>query len=366
VAHVQADVDVGALRTILSRLAGPSLWRLTQMRLRELAREPGTLFWIFAFPLLLTLGLGLAFRGGAGARPAVGVVAPFPEPWAAAIGAAGFPVRRLPEAEARRALATGTLALAVFAPPPGASDAAVRYAFDPTRPGARLARLEVDRALQRAWGRVDPVAVRDERQSAPGTRYVDFLVPGLIGMNVMQGSLWGVGWAIVNLRVRKLLKRLRATPMRRSELLVAFILARLVVVPIETTSLLVFARLVFGVRVVGSLPALAAVATLGALSFGGLAILVASRAQNVESVTGLINTVMIPMFITSGVFFSNAHFPTVLQPLIAALPLSALNQALRAVVIDGAGLAALASPCAILVAWGAGGYVLGLRAFRWA
>ncbi len=354
----------------MSRFGGPSLWRLTQMRLRELAREPGTLFWIFGFPLLLTLGLGFAFRGSSGARPAVGVVAPFPEPWAAAIGAAGFPVRRLPEAEARHALATGALALAVFAPPPGALEdgdaGAVRYAFDPMRPGARLARLEVDRALQRAWGRVDPVAVRDERQSAPGTRYVDFLVPGLIGMNVMQGSLWGVGWAIVNLRVRKLLKRLLATPMRRWQLLVAFMLARLVVVPIETTSLLVFARLVFGVRVAGSLPALAAVATLGALSFGGLAILVSSRAQNVESVTGLINTVMIPMFITSGVFFSNAHFPTVLQPLVAALPLSALNQALRAVVIDGAGLAALASPCAILVAWGAVGYAVGLRAFRWA
>jgi ABC-2 type transport system permease protein len=354
----------------MSRFGGPSLWRLTQMRLRELAREPGTLFWIFGFPLLLTLGLGFAFRGSSGARPAVGVVAPFPEPWAAAIGAAGFPVHRLPEAEARHALATGALALAVFAPPPGALEAgdagAVRYAFDPMRPGARLARLEVDRALQRAWGRVDPVAVRDERQSAPGTRYVDFLVPGLIGVNVMQGSLWGVGWAIVNLRVRRLLKRLLATPMRRWQLLTAFMLARLVVVPIETTSLLVFARLVFGVRVVGSLPALAAVATLGALSFGGLAILVSSRAQNVESVTGLINTVMIPMFITSGVFFSNAHFPAVLQPLVAVLPLSALNQALRAVVIDGAGLSALATPCAILVAWGAIGYAIGLRAFRWA
>jgi ABC-type multidrug transport system permease subunit len=327
------------------------------------------LFWIFAFPLLLTVGLGLAFRGSSGARPAVGVVAPFPEPWAAAIGAAGFPVRRLPEGEARRALATGALALAVFAPPGAPSDGDagdVRYAFDPMRPGVRLARLEVDRALQRAWGRVDPVAVRDERQSTPGTRYVDFLVPGLIGMNVMQGSLWGVGWAIVNLRVRKLLKRLLATPMRRAELLTAFMLARLVVVPIETATLLVFARLVFGVRVAGSLPALAAVATLGALSFGGIAILVSSRAQNIESVTGLINAVMIPMFITSGVFFSNAHFPAILQPLIAVLPLSALNQALRAVVIDGAGASALATPCAILVAWGAAGYALGLRAFRWA
>jgi ABC-2 type transport system permease protein len=338
--------------------------RLTQMRLRELAREPGTLFWIFAFPVLVTVGLGLAFRARAAPPPAVGVVAPAPEAWAAALERAGFPARRLPEAEARRRLATGALAILVAAPPAGAA-AGVEYQLDPSRPESRLARFEVDRVLQRAWGRVDPVAVRDAPETQPGARYVDFLVPGLIGLNIMQGSMWGVGWAIVNLRVRKLLKRLLATPLRRSHLLVALVLARLVVAPIEIVSLLVFARLAFGVRVAGSLPALAAVATLGALSFGGLAILVASRAQNVETVTGLMNTVMLPMFVVSGVFFSTAHFPSALQPLIAVLPLSALNEALRAVLLDGAGLSALAAPCAILLAWGAAGYALGLRSFRW-
>ena len=337
------------------------VWRLTQMRLRELAREPGTLFWIFGFPLLLTVGLGLAFRSTGGPRPAVGLVEPAPEAWAAALSRAGIPVRRAPEDEARRRLGLGSLAL-VIEPAPGDG---VSYRFDPTRPEARLARLEVDEALQRAWGRVDPVAVRDAPETQPGARYVDFLVPGLIGLNIMQGSMWGVGWAIVNLRVRKLLKRLLATPLRRSHLLVALVLARLVVAPIEIVSLLVFARLAFGVRAAGSLPALAAVATLGALSFGGLAILVASRAQNVETVTGLMNTVMLPMFVVSGVFFSTAHFPSALQPLIALLPLSALNEALRAVLLDGAGLSALAAPCAILLAWGAAGYALGLRSFRW-
>jgi ABC-type multidrug transport system permease subunit len=184
-------------------------------------------------------------------------------------------------------------------------------------------------------------------------------------MNVMSGSMWAVGWAIVNLRVRKLLKRLLATPLRRHHLLTALILARLVVVPIEITSLIIFARLAFDVRVAGSLGALAVVALLGALSFGGVAILVASRAQNVETVTGLMNAVMLPMFVLSGVFFSAAHFPASMQPLIALLPLSALNQALRAVVVDGAALGAVAAPCAVLVAWGAVGYASGLRLFRW-
>ncbi len=346
----------------MSRLAEHPLWRLTQMRLRELAREPGTLFWIFGFPVLLTVVLGFAFRARVAPPPPVGLVEPAPDAWVAALGRAGLPARRLPEAEASRRLSTGALTLVIVAPPPGAP---VRYRFDPTRPEARLARLEVDRALQRAWGRVDPVAVRDEPVTEPGARYVDFLVPGLVGMNVMQGSMWGVGWAIVNLRVRKLLKRLRATPLRRRHLLAALVLARLFVAPVEIVSLLVFARLAFDVRVAGSLSALAAVAALGALSFGGLAILVASRAQNVETVTGLMNTVMLPMFVVSGVFFSTAHFPSALQPLIAVLPLSALNEALRAVMIDGAGVAALAGPCAILLAWGAAGYTVGLRAFRW-
>jgi ABC-type polysaccharide/polyol phosphate export permease len=333
------------------------------MRLRELAREPGTLFWIFGFPLLLTIGLGLAFRGEAKAPLAIGIVQPAPAAFDSTLTAAGFSVRPLNEAEAMRQLSTGALALVVLAPADGAR--AVRYRFDPTRPESRLARLSADEALQRAAGRVDPVAVRDEPATDVGARYVDFLVPGLVGMNVMSGSMWAVGWAIVNLRVRKLLKRLLATPLRRGHLLVSLMLARLVVVPIETASILVFARLLFDVRVAGSIPALAAVCLLGALSFGGVAILVASRAQNLETVTGLMNAVMLPMFVLSGVFFSTAHFPEALQPVISVLPLSALNQALRAVIIDGAGGAALLRPCAILFGWGAAGYAVGLRAFRW-
>lgn len=345
-------------------LGSHPLWRLTQARLRELSREPGTLFWIFGFPLLMTIGLGLAFRGGPARPLAVGLVEPAPPAWRAALTSAGFDVRAVPESEAARRLSTGALALVVLGPEAGGASS-VRYRFDPTREESRLARLSADQALQRAAGRVDPVAVRDEPATEVGARYVDFLVPGLVGMNVMSGSMWAVGWAIVNLRVRKLLKRLLATPLRRGHLLSSLMLARLVVVPIETASILVFARLAFDVRIAGSVGVLAAICLLGALSFGGVAILVASRAQNLETVTGLMNAVMLPMFVLSGVFFSTAHFPEALQPVIGVLPLSALNQALRAVIIDGAGAAGVLRPCAILFAWGAAGYAAGLRAFRW-
>jgi ABC-type polysaccharide/polyol phosphate export permease len=347
-------------------IAEHPMWRLTQMRLRELAREPGTLFWIFGFPLLMTIGLGLAFRSGGGAPLAVGLVQPAPPAWTATLSGAGFDVRAVPSRdEGGRKLATGALALVVLADEAAGGHGGVRYLFDPSREESRLARLSADAALQRAAGRVDAVTVHDEPTAEVGARYVDFLVPGLVGMNVMSGSMWAIGWAIVNLRVRKLLKRLLATPLRRGHLLASLILARLVVVPIEIASLLIFARLFFHVPVVGSLAALAAVSFLGALSFGGVAILVASRAQNLETVTGLMNAVMLPMFVLSGVFFSTAHFPEAFQPVIALLPLSALNHAIRGVMIDGAGLPALATPCAILIAWGAAGYALGLRAFRW-
>jgi ABC-type multidrug transport system permease subunit len=349
----------------MPRFAEHPLWLLTQMRLRELAREPGTLFWIFGFPLLLTIGLGLAFRGSIASRLDVGLVEPAPDAWAETLSRAGFAVARLPEPEAGRRLATGALALVVLPPRPDADGSAVRYRFDPTRPESRLARLSADDALQRAWGRADAVPTRDEPSVAPGSRYVDFLVPGLVGMNVMSGSMWAIGWAIVNLRVRKLLKRLLATPLRRSQLLLSLLLSRLIVVPIEIASILFFARVIFGVGVAGALATVAVVALLGALSFGGLAVLVASRARNVETVSGLMNAVMLPMFVLSGVFFSTAHFPEALQPLIAWLPLSALNQALRSVIIHGAGWGAIAAPCAILAGWGTIGYAAGLRLFRW-
>ena len=345
------------------------LFRLTQMRLREIAREPGTLFWIFAFPFLLTVGLGLAFRGtGDAPPPVIGLVEPAPAAWALPLRGAGFTVVTLAADEADRRLASGALALVARAS--GAEDSrppsgGVTYRFDPARPDGRLARLGVDAVLQRAWGRVDPVAVHDEASAAATAGYIDFLVPGLIGMNVMSGSMWAVGWAIVNLRVRKLLKRLLATPLRRGHLLLSLMLSRLVVLPCEIASIVLLSRLLFGARVSGSLGALMAVAALGALAFAGLAILVACRAQSIEAVTGLMNSVMLPMFVVSGVFFSASKFPHVIQPVIRLLPLTAFNDALRHVVNDGASIFTQAFPLAVLAGWAVVGSVVAVRIFRW-
>src|SRR2546426_777198 len=235
----------------------------------------------------------------------------------------------LDSGEARTQLRTGRIALLVVPGDP------LVYRYDSTRTESRLARLEADEALQRARGRPDVASVRDERVTEPGSRYIDFLIPGLLGMNLMGSGLWGVGFSVVQARTKKLLKRFMATPMRRSHYLTSFVLSRLLFLFLEIAALVGFGWLMFRVGVRGSLGSLALVTVLGALSFAGLGMLVASRARTIEAVSGLMNLVMLPMWILSGTFFSYARFPDAMQPFVKALPLTALNDALRAVMIDG-------------------------------
>jgi ABC-type multidrug transport system permease subunit len=265
----------------------------------------------------------------------------------------------LDSATARLRLRAGRIALLVLPGDP------VIYRYDSTRTESGLARLEVDAVLQRARGRTDPVAVRDDRVVAPGSRYIDFLIPGLLGMNLLGSGIWGVGFSVVQARQKKLLKRYMATPMRRSHYLLSFILSRLVFLILEVVGLIGFGWLLFGVAVRGSYVTLAAVTILGAFAFAGLGLLVASRAKTIEGVSGLMNLVMLPMWILSGTFFSSSRFPNAMLPFVKALPLTALNDTLRAVMIDGAGLATLLGPIAIVAVWGAVSFVVALKIFRW-
>ena len=339
----------------------PPLAELTLARLREFLREPEALFWVFAFPVLLALALGLAFRGKAPERIPVGV-ADGPGAAAAAEALGGSPSllpRVYPGPAGREALRTGKISLLVE------DDGGTVYRFDPTRPDARAARLEVDDALQRAAGRKDPLLPREARSTEPGSRYIDFLVPGLLGLNLMGTGMWGLGFSIVNARTRKLLKRLAATPMRRSEYLLSQMLARLVFLVFEVAILVGFGWLAFGVAVRGSLGALALVSLLGAASFAGLGLLVSSRTKTVEGVSGLMNVVMLPMWLLSGTFFSWERFPDAVHPFIRALPLTALNDALRAVMTEGRPLSAVGLELGVLAITGAVSFLVAVRIFRW-
>src|SRR5262245_39095609 len=189
-------------------------------RFREFYREPEVIFWSFVFPILLAAGLGIAFRNRPPEQLPVAIVSgPGAERVADALRASPLlQVSLLPEAEAARALRLGKVALSVS---PGGAGGAVDYRFDPSRPDAELARSRVDGLLQRASVREDPLRVREDRVSEPGARYIDFLIPGIIGMNLLNGGMWGVGFALVDMRIKKLLKRLTATPMYRSDFMLS-------------------------------------------------------------------------------------------------------------------------------------------------
>jgi ABC-type multidrug transport system permease subunit len=337
--------------------------QLTLMRLREIGREPGILFWAFGFPVVMSLALGIAFRARGPEPVVVGALPGLSAQVQHVLTDARVSVKQLDSATAEAELRAGRVNLLLA--PPLAPGQPLTFRFDPARGEARTARMAVNQILQRAAGQPEPQPVRDEEVHEPGSRYIDFLIPGLIAMNLMSGSMWGVAWVVVQMRVRKLLKRMLAAPMKRQHLLYAFGLARLVIIPLELIVILVFARLAFSVQVTGSYLALVTVAFAGSACFASMAIAVASRAENTETVSGLMNLITMPMFITSGVFFASSNFPESFQPFIRILPLTAMCDGLRSVMIDGAGLVGVLPKLLILALWGVPSFLLGLRYFRW-
>jgi ABC-2 type transport system permease protein len=336
------------------------LIELTSVRLKEFLREPDAVFWVFAFPMLLTVALGFAFREKPPERIPVGISAAAPKPWIASMQKSpALLVRVYPAQEGREQLRRGNISLFVE------EGTLPVYRLDPTRPDARTARVEVDDALQGGAGRRDVFTAREEHVQEQGSRYIDFLVPGLIGMNLMGTGMWSIGFAVVNARLKKLLKRMLATPLRKSHFLLAQFFSRLVFLVIEVGVVVIFARLVFNVAIRGSFALFALVCFIGSSAFVGLGLLIASRARTLEAINGLMNLVMMPMWICSGVFFSYERFPDAVLPFIRALPLTALNDALRAVMNDGATLAAITPRLLTLVIWAVVSYAIGLKIFRW-
>jgi len=346
------------------RWAGYS--HLLMARMLELKREPEVVFWVFVFPLLLALGLGIAFRNKPGNAPSIAIVqgarsqeaqnlltrSPRHEP---------FKVQILNQDEARNRFRLGKFDLVIEA----GDNGTITYRYDPARPESVLAKAEVDDAMQTASGRKDTIPTTAVASSEPGSRYIDFLIPGLLGMNLMNSGMWGIGFALVDMRQRKLLKRFVGTPMRRTDFLLALASSRLILMIIEVGLLLLFGVLFFHMRVLGSVASIALIAAIGSLTFGGIGLLTASRAQKIESVSGLINLVMMPMWIFSGVFFSYERFPALIHPFIKALPLTALNDALRASILEGKPILHQWPRLLIMILWGGISFVLALKWFRW-
>ena len=348
------DVRVGRIG-----LAGHPLVQLTLTRIREFLREPEAVFWALLFPILLTTGLGVAFRN----RPVdvLNVGATDPAIAASLRRESALSVELFSTAAGRDALRVGKVAL-LAEPGPGTT---VVFRYDETNPEGRAARALADGAVQRAAGRRDPIAVEDRLVREAGSRYVDFLVPGLVGLGIMSNALWGLGFSIVDARRRHLTKRLIATPMPRRDYLLSYLIWRMLILAAEVGVPVVFGAIAFGVPVRGHLIDLVIFCVVASLSCSALGLLLASRAKTIEGISGLVNLVQVPMWILSGVFFSARRFPDVVQPFIKVLPLTALIDGLRAHMLQGASLAQLSPQLAVLGTWLIVCFALALRLFRW-
>ena len=334
------------------------LVQLTLVRAREFFREPEAVFWAVAFPVMLSVGLGLAFRGRPEAVLKIGAVPALAdtlrqEP--------GLDVTTMDEAAGREALRMGRVALMVDR----AGDGSIAFRFDDTNPEGRSARTLADRALQRAAGRVDPVQTADELTREPGARYIDFLIPGLVGIGIMSNAVWGLGFSIVDTRRRKLIKRLMATPMSRSQYLGSYLIWRLMLFPVEVVLPIAFGAIAFGVPIRGSWITITILCLVASLMFSAIGILVGSRARTIEGVSGLMNLVIMPMWIVSGVFFSAQRFPDLVQPIIKMLPLTLLLDSLRAVQLQGVSITAVWFELAVMTFWLVAAFTAGLKLFRW-
>ena len=340
------------------------LFQLVLTRLLEFIREPQAVFWVYFFPLLMAFSLGIAFREKPAEEIKVCLGPKLDEETLKSLDkASGFAISHDTLQKGLDLLRRGRVDAVVEADPQNGVGK-IRIHTDPTRPESALAKAKIEvqlaRANQSGMGPIPEVPL-----DLGGLRYIDFLIPGLLGINLMGGGLWGVGYALVDLRVRKLLKRFAATPLKVRDLLISMAISRFIFTAGQVIILLGASWLVFGVQVRGSIFEFCLIIGLGGFSFLALGLLVASRASKYETVNGIMNLVMLPMYVFSGVFFSAERFPEVIGPAIRLLPLTALNDSLRAIMNDGRSISSLGGEILILILWTAGALILAIRLFRW-
>ncbi len=334
-----------------------ALLLLTKAHMLEFFREPGILFWAFGFPILLSWALGMAFLSPHTAKTtlivkssdsvAMRIVLPDSASIALVVLEGDEALRAL-----RRGEATGIVSLG--------SDG-IHLQVDTTSQEGTLARLLVERAAAR--GLLETVRVR--KPPARAGTYADFLLPGMLGLGLMNGCIWGIGFALMDLRLRKLLRLFASTPLSRLDILLSVVLARGMILPLENSCLWGFGALLFGVTMHGNWIWFIACALAGCVAFAGLGILGASRVGHMQAAYGIVNALTIPMTILSGVFFSWTRFPHWLQPVVKFLPLTLVCDSLRAVSSEGAGLVQIAPKLLALLAWGFLTGSVGLKLFRW-
>lgn len=380
---------------MIERITNTQLFQLILTNIKELIREPGVLFWGIVFPILMSLGLGIAFMKK---QDTVTVVAVVGQNWqshteidsAAVIlkflhashakqevnqngevsmvlslpddklGKTTFILRAMDWKQAMVLLKRGNLSMVL-----DEQEGQIQYHFDPMNPDAQLAYLKLTKLLGME-GKTPPGHNTEVKPlMVTGTRYIDFLVPGLIAMGVMMSSLWGVSYAIIERRSKKLLRRMVATPMKRSNFLIALITVRVLMNFVEAVLLLIFAWFAFDITIQGNLAALIILFLAGNFAFAGISIFISSHTAKTEIGNGLINAISMPMMVLSGIFFSYHNFPEWAIPAIQKFPLTMMADGMRSVMIEGAGFGEVYIPILILSASGLIFFVAGMRIFKW-
>jgi ABC-type multidrug transport system permease subunit len=362
-----------------------SFIQLILIRFREFIREPGIVFWSVIFPVAMAWVLGIAFskqnelvqqvaliRNGDLQNPSLKEFLKDSEKITAEDGAVhydkiihneklgktSFKFLSISWDEGLKMIKRGHVNLLVREYPDS-----LEYYFDPANPQARTVYIALSSAINNAEHVYDTASINPLTQQ--GNRYIDFLIPGLIAMGVMNSLLWGISYALIEMRSKKLLRRMIATPMKKSEFLISHFAARLTLTVIEAGLLFTFAFFYFSISVQGSLLALATVFLSGNIAFSGIAILISARTANSRIGTGLINVITMPMTVLSGVFFSYHNFPDSVIPIIEKMPLTMMADSLRGVFIEGFGITQVAVNSSVLFALGIICFLIGLRIYKW-
>jgi len=343
-----------------------SLYQLILSNFRVFFREPSILFWAVLFPIIMAWVLGIAFSGkGESVRTVYVTGGEIPEVisgekvYGEETGnPSRIKFRKTTEAEAIKAIKQGVIAL--YLEVDGDS---ITYHFDPVNSDAQLTHLILETGLHGTGTNENKTSI--EPLQTKGTRYIDFLVPGLIAFGIMNSCIWGIGWTLIETRMKKLLRRMVATPMRKSVFLSSHVATRIALGGFETLLLLIFSKLYFGTAITGSVAAFIVVFLAGIFAFSGIAVLISSRTAKTEAANGLVNLVTLPMMILSGIFFNYHNFPDWAIPIIQALPLTLLADSIRAVFIEAAGFTEIFKPVVILCVTGLATFTLGLKIYKW-
>jgi ABC-2 type transport system permease protein len=342
-----------------------SLIQLTVVHFKTFFREPAILFWAVLFPIIMAWVLGIAFSKKGESLRTVYVtgesVIPEKITGEKVMGEETGNVYRIrfhkaSEGEAIRAVKRGLITLFIEVK----RDSMI-YHFDPLNADAQLTHL----VLERSFADVSANNTSVDPLQSTGTRYIDFLIPGMIALGIMNSCIWGIGWSLIESRMKKLLRRMVATPLKKPVFFTSHMITRIILGTFETILLIVFSYFYFGTRITGSIPAFIAVFLAGIFAFAGIAILMASRTSKTEVANGLVNAVTLPMMILSGIFFNYHNFPDWAIPVIQALPLTLVADSIRSIFIEDAGFMEVVRPVVILCSIGLVTFTAGLRVFKW-